>query len=67
MLSQRFKVLTNLILEVVENYDVDVSRDDTASCYHIRYDDYTVSRYKAEHNGNTHPIALQTTSGYNES
>jgi len=50
--------MTNLILEVVENYDVDgVQGDDRlpAVTSTSGYDDYTVSRYKAEHNGNNPP------------
>ena len=50
--------MTNLILEVVENYDVDgIQGDDRlpAVTSTSGYDDYTVSRYKAEHNGNNPP------------
>ena len=50
--------MTNLILEVVENYDVDgIQGDDRlpAVTSTSGYDDYTVSRYKAEHNDNNPP------------
>ena len=50
--------MTNLVIEVVENYDVDgIQGDDRlpAVTSTSGYDDYTISRYKAEHNGNNPP------------
>ncbi len=50
--------MIDLILEVVENYDVDgIQGDDRlpAVTSSSGYDEYTVSRYKAEHDGNSPP------------
>ena len=52
--------MTNLIMEVVENYEIDgVQGDDRlpAITSTAGYDDYTTQRYREEHNGSSPPLS----------
>ena len=57
-LPETQEFLTQLVLEVVRNYDVDgVQGDDRLPAAPVRggYDDYTIAQYKAAHNGAAPP------------
>ena len=57
--------MTDLVLEVVKNYDIDgIQGDDRlpAVSSSAGYDDYTVNLYKSQHNGQAPPVGEQNQS-----
>lgn len=59
------KFMTDLVLEVVRNYDVDgIQGDDRlpAVSSSSGYDNYTVNLYKSQHNGQSPPVGEQNQS-----
>ncbi|MFZ4428500.1 MAG: family 10 glycosylhydrolase, partial [Saprospiraceae bacterium] len=59
------KFMTDLVLEVVKNYDIDgIQGDDRlpAVSSSSGYDDYTVNLYKSQHNGQAPPVGEQNQS-----